>query len=64
MVERNSEKFNHFRSSDFSKSKSLHRNGDTYEFHANLPIFKKSKNGLKSHTSKNYLTRSLIINAQ
>ena len=59
MVERNSEKFNHFRSSDFSKSKSLHRNEDTYEFHANLPIFKKSKNGLNSHQSKNNLTTCL-----
>ena len=59
MVERNSEKFIHFRSSDFSKSKSLHRNGDTYEFHANLPIFKKSKNGLNSPKSKNCLASCL-----
>ena len=57
--ERNSEKFIHFGSSDFSKSKSLHRNGDTYEFHANLPIFKKSKSGLNSHQSKHYLTSCL-----
>ena len=39
MVERNSEKFNHFRSSDFSKSKSLHRNEDTYEHTLPLTLF-------------------------
>ena len=34
----------------------LHKNGVSYEFGANLAIFKKSKNGLKSHKSNNHLT--------
>ena len=34
----------------------LHKNGVIYEIHANLAIFKKSKNGQKPHESKNYLT--------
>ena len=55
MVERNFEKCVHFLSSDFSKTKSLNKNGVTYEFHANPPIFKKSKNGLISPKSIKYL---------
>ena len=34
----------------------LHKNWVIYEIHANLTIFKKSKNGQKPHESKNYLT--------
>ena len=35
----------------------LDKNGVIYDFHANLPIFKKSKNGQKPHKFKNHLTR-------
>ena len=34
----------------------LHKNGVIYDFHANVPIFKKSKNGQKPHKFKNHLT--------
>ena len=44
---------------EFSKKKSLSKNGVTYEFHANPPIFKKSKNGLKSPKSIKYLSSYL-----
>ena len=45
-----------FWSYDFFKITLLHKNGVNYEIHANLAIFKKSKNGQKPHKSKNHLT--------
>ena len=44
------------KSYEFFKIGLLHKYGVHYEFHANPPIFKKSKNGQKPHKFKNHLT--------
>ena len=45
------------KSYEFFKIGLLHKYGVHYEFHANPPIFKKSKNDQKPHKFKNHLTR-------
>ena len=58
-VQRAWRKFHRKKSYEFFKIGLLHKNGVTYEFHANLQVFKNSKNDQKPHKSQKHLTSCL-----